>query len=984
MSRRLNYKNNHKIIFLLNDNKLSKSKKAKDRIVMKNNSKKEKLMNEKEKDIIKKNILLMNHTKLFKFIFIIGLIRILSSDRIFSIYSRFSKITLTIKGEGNKKILGYGHHTYYFDNSGYPNEIHINGFNQSSITHTYSFTEEENIVELIWKENINNCSCMFYECSDITEINFFYFNSSEVKRIDRMFTLCSSLASINLSTFDTSQVTYMVNMFHGCQSLLSLNLSNFDTSQISRFSSLFNGCSSLKSLDLSNFNTSKIRSLYYTFYGCSVLQTLKLPNFINSKVEHMEYTFYNCLSLISLDLSNFFTSKVIAMNYTFSGCKKLESLDLSNFDTSQVTRMDKMFYDCSSLTTLNLSNFNTSKVENMDSMFAKCSSLTLLDVSNFNTSKVVIMNGTFNECSSLKSLNIRHFDTSQVTMMDDMFKECHSLTSLNVSNFNTSLVKKIDEMFYNCYSLTSLNLSNFDTSQVTFMYYMFYNCSSLTILDLSNFNTSKVKHMNNMFKGCSSLTSLNLSTFDTSLVTTMTILFESCINLQYINMKNFNEINIKNDPDNYLLMFEKIPDNVVICINEGKTFNKILPQIKNKLCYTIDCSDNWKLNQKKIINRTGVCIDSCDNDTQNKYEYNGKCYDICPNRLISNHINKCKCEKDKCFFCAPEELNYDLCIDCNEDYFPIENDPSNIGEYINCYKKPEGFYLDKYKLLYRKCYHTCKICEIKGDNETHNCLYCNENYPNQIIFNNYTNCYDNESYFDYLNNKQKISSYLNNIDIKDSSINKNYYTNIISSQLYQHFESTIYNIFTQIIQYTENIAYTTYNENMKSTANIRNIEYTINSDNIKYTNYNKYTENNEHNKNSDYNEIIENTKKSGIIKFTEYSILNSLFHKTNNNLEYPEHSDRIVLTYKLINNENITQKFITTSHKSPVIYECKNDDPTNNNCNFLNIKNNTDILNIIKDNLQSIYDPETGKSQVIKGEDDIIFQVTNGKNELEL
>ena len=45
MSRRLNYKNNHKIIFLLNDNKLSKSKKAKDRIVMKNNSKKEQLMN---------------------------------------------------------------------------------------------------------------------------------------------------------------------------------------------------------------------------------------------------------------------------------------------------------------------------------------------------------------------------------------------------------------------------------------------------------------------------------------------------------------------------------------------------------------------------------------------------------------------------------------------------------------------------------------------------------------------------------------------------------------------------------------------------------------------------------------------------------------------------------------------------------------------------------------------------------------------------
>mgnify|MGYP006873007397 CR=1 FL=1 len=74
-------------------------------------------------------------------------------------------------------------------------------------------------------------------------------------------------------------------------------------------------------------------------------------------------------------------------------------------------------------------------------------------------------------------------------------------------------------------------------------------------------------------------------------------------------------------------MFEKIPDNVVICINEGKTSNKILPQIKNKLCYTIDCSDNWKSKQNKIINETGNSIDRCENDTKYKYEYNGRCYD---------------------------------------------------------------------------------------------------------------------------------------------------------------------------------------------------------------------------------------------------------------------------------------------------------------------------------------------------------------------
>ena len=156
---------------------------------------------------------------------------------------------------------------------------------------------------------------------------------------------------------------------------------------------------------------------------------------------------------------------------------------------------------------------------------------------------------------------------------------------------------------------------------------------------------------------------------------------------------------------------------------------------------------------------------------------------------------------------------------------------------------------------YKKCYYTCKECELGGDNITHNCTICNDNYPFSIRYNNYINCYNNENYYlDKLNNEQKYSYYLNNINI-------------------------------------------------------------------------------------------------------------------NNN------------AHKLINNENITQKLIITSHNIEVIYECKKEDSLNNNCNFININNNTDIFNIIKENIQLIYD---GKSQIIKGEDDIIFQVTNGKNELEL
>jgi hypothetical protein len=76
----------------------------------------------------------------------------------------------------------------------------------------------------------------------------------------------------------------------------------------------------------------------------------------------------------------------------------------------------------------------------------------------------------------------------------------------------------------------------------------------------------------------------------------------------------------------------------------------------------------------------------------------------------------------------------------------------NIGPYINCYKDPIGYYLDKSdtnNYIYKLCYKTCKNCLIKGDDINHNCLECNSNYPLGISNNNYTNCYKNCSYYYY-------------------------------------------------------------------------------------------------------------------------------------------------------------------------------------------------------------------------------------------
>ena len=107
-------------------------------------------------------------------------------------------------------------------------------------------------------------------------------------------------------------------------------------------------------------------------------------------------------------------------------------------------------------------------------------------------------------------------------------------------------------------------------------------------------------------------------------------------------------------------IFFGIPENVVICIDEIINKDKIVPQIKEKSCYVISCSDDWKSNQKKMIYNTNKCIESCESSTQYKYEYNGKCYDYCPNGFLyddnNNQLNKCKCELNQCLTCPNIEF----------------------------------------------------------------------------------------------------------------------------------------------------------------------------------------------------------------------------------------------------------------------------------------------------------------------------------------
>ena len=269
---------------------------------------------------------------------------------------------------------------------------------------------------------------------------------------------CKNLTDVDFTNLDTSTVTSMSVMFESCSALTNLDVSSFDTSAVTDMRWMFNGCSSLTRLDLSSFNTKTVTSMYGMFEYCRSLTSLDVSSFDTSAVTDMYGMFESCSALTNLDVSSFDTSAVTDMRWMFNGCSSLTRLDVSSFDTSAVTDMGHMFNRCSSLTSLNLSSFDTSAVTSMRGMFYYCSSLTSLDVSSFNTKTVTSMYAMFEGCSALTNLDVSSFDTSAVTDMRWMFNGCSSLTRLDVSSFDTSAVTDMGHMFYNYSAIETLTI----------------------------------------------------------------------------------------------------------------------------------------------------------------------------------------------------------------------------------------------------------------------------------------------------------------------------------------------------------------------------------------------------------------------------------------------------------------------------------------------------------------------------------------------
>ena len=171
-----------------------------------------------------------------------------------------------------------------------------------------------------------------------------------------------------------------------------------------------------------------------------------------------------------------------------------------------------------------------------------------------------------------------------------------------------------------------------------------------------------------------------------------------------------------------------------------------------------------------------------------KYLKYGNCVSNCTNGFYldenDNSIKICKCDLNKCYKCSKEGFNKNLCLTCNEGYYPKENDNNNIGTYIDCYQSPKGYYLDNNNNnpIYKLCYESCSSCNIGGNAYYHNCNECKSDYYFELNLNGYINCYKKcENYYYYNKDINKYycteflecpKAYSKLIDIKSQCINK--------------------------------------------------------------------------------------------------------------------------------------------------------------------------------------------------------------------
>ena len=434
--------------------------------------------------------------------------------------------------------------------------------------------------------------------------------------------------------------------------------------------------------------------------------------------------------------------------------------------------------------------FQTSLCVNKITLKAEGNGRSAIVVGNITNIKTMYLNGV-KKTKNMKLTLSEGENTIEIEYKEPL-TDCSSLLSKSVcysvdlTQFDSSQCTNFDSMFYGCSNLKTLKFENFDTSNAQSMKQMFSSCG-IQFLDLSCFDTSNVNNMEGMFLQAKCL-SIDLSSFDTSKVTTMKQMFSTCSLLISLDISNFDVLKVEDTTQ----MFFSMGGKVRFCNNSPSYHILKKAADEGGISSKADCADSCFTNEvNKFLVADSACYESCQDTTNNKFEYNNQCYSSCPggteeypadsffcvdvldctssyysydkteciksvpegyycNDEVKKTIDKCQ---DKCKACELSSVQYGLCISCNVDglYYEAENYITN-SNYVECFSEcPDGYFFEND--IYKQCYTKCKKCNGLGNENDNKCTECYDNMILELGANCYDKCPEGEFYyFDDSNN----------------------------------------------------------------------------------------------------------------------------------------------------------------------------------------------------------------------------------------
>ena len=430
-------------------------------------------------------------------------------------------------------------------------------------------------VHFLEVSNLEHAKWLFYNCTNLTEVNASNWDIFNVTDTSYMFYNCAALRSLKLpNSNDNSTEAYYTDINLPITDIITFKNNN-QASWTNNNTNVYDGdTESYISLTIATSDADYGTKAYINVDKNIIPDNAIITKATISYIAARTYSLLDAVNVrIYIDDNNYIDQT--KLDQSVSGLKKIEvTKDITNYasellngnvhiavsspsstsigfylyeivltidysvevlNANNIENMSWMFADCSSLESLDLSNWDVSNATNMNGMFYGCYSLTSLNLSNWVVGNATDMFGMFGNCESLTSLDLSKWSVGNVTNIAWMFSDCYSLTSLDLSNWVVSNVTDMNGMFCNCYSLTTIRgLSKWDVGNVTDMSWMFENCESLVELDLTNWDVSNVTNMTGMFAwdgsysncGCYSLTSIgDLSNWDVGNVTSMDWMF---------------------------------------------------------------------------------------------------------------------------------------------------------------------------------------------------------------------------------------------------------------------------------------------------------------------------------------------------------------------------------------------------------------------------------------------------------------------------